>query len=253
MELQINDLQVKSILYYDPAYANESLSYCKKRNIDCLPSVDDSNTIYVRDNVANKFEPIEIDQLRKVNTSDKVFSRELLDKFKNNHLLLVYDEKELTGVVHFSDYNSIKINEYLYSLFFNYENLLRRFLVLNNLADKDMYEYYCRKYDTTKRDIHKIKMESYNEEKAKRLPAFQTWYLKDLFTLINHKKLIKLTDLGELRNIIMHARELVEKDDYSLGDLVYNIDSFSNFFEMVLTLKNDFKRVANKIRFLEST
>src|SRR5687767_4703682 len=119
------DIQISSILFYDPDLKDECYKFCVKRNIDCLPALDNPRKVYVRDDVIFDFLEEEVKDERIIDGSLNIFEPTLFEKFVTHPLLLVFSNNDLTGVVHFSDYNQPAVSIYLYEVFLSYEKALR--------------------------------------------------------------------------------------------------------------------------------
>jgi hypothetical protein len=254
MPIRFSDIQTSDLLYYDPDLKEICLHFCQDRNIDCLPSLDDPMMLYRRTETGFVLEAVTPERM--VDSRAFIFDQPLLERFRTNHLLFVYENKELTGVVHFSDYNRPAVSEYLFSLFSSYERSLRKLLILSGLANKDMLDRFQRVVAKTKneksRAIYTQKIGEYEKDRLRneKLPEFERFYLRDLIELINDQKIIKVSDkVNQLRNDIMHVHELVNMYDAHREDYIYSYASFKDFFELVIQLIYDFKRVNNRIAF----
>jgi hypothetical protein len=256
--LTFADIQTSDLLYYDPDLEETCLSFCRDRNIDCLPCLDDPLKFYQRTETGFREEQVTPD--RKVQSRENIFDALLLERFRRHHLLFVYADQELTGVVHFSDYNKPVVDAYLFGLLSSYERSLRKLLASNELTNEDMLAYFQWVADTTtEKDqrgayIRKRKtFEKYRPQNEK-LPLFERFYLDDLIELVRHKELIEVSQqVADLRNQVMHAHELVHMHDANQEDYIYDFNSFEEFFNQVGALLQGYKRVNNRIMFLEFT
>ena len=247
--ITFSDIQTSDLIYYDEKNREKCLEFCRKRDIDYLPSLSNSDQCY------NKAEDRiqDIENTMKVQIDDFIFSESLLGNFKKHRVLFVYSNKDLTGVVHFSDYNRSPVDIYLYSLLSSYEKALRKLLVKNGLNNEHMISYF----EETKRNdtYYRKRINEYNSNKEKysSLPPFEKFYLRDLIELAKHKKIIDLSndEVINLRNDIMHAHELVNKRNPNQDDYIYDIESFEKLFKRVRSLLDDIKRVNNQIAFSE--
>lgn len=252
----LEDIQTSDLLYYDPDFKEVCFRFCQERDIDCLPALDDPLKYYRK--VESGFTEEIVTPERMVDGGTFIFEQSLLERFRASSLLFVYTKNELTGVVHFSDFNRPAVDLYLFGLLSAYEKSLRRLLVLHGLKNQDMLDYFQMIVETTKKDktrgIYSRKKDEFDEKRDRneKLPVFESFYLLDLIDLAKHKKIISLSpNANDLRNMIMHAHELVNKDDASRDDYIYNFASFEKFFNQVISLLRDCKRVNNKIAFLE--
>jgi len=177
-----------------------------------------------------------------------------MESFRANHLLFVYTNKELTGVVHFSDYNRPEVDDYLFGLLSAYERSLRKLLIQNGLKNQDMLAYFQAVVDSSKeadekqKYRRKIKEDEKYRTRNEKLPNFEKFYLRDLIELAEDRGIIKVGEnVNDLRNMVMHAHELVNLEDVSRNDYIYDFETFEKFFKRVLDLLRDFKKVNNKI------
>ena len=259
--VRIADIQTSALLYYDPDFQTESYQFCRDRKIDCLPLVGDDTAFYKRNDDTAGFEPRKITAERKINASTFIFRPDLLERFRQHPLLFVFENDELTGVVHFSDYNKRVVSNYLFSLLFDYEKSLRTLATLSRLTNEDMGAYFEEKLAAAQAKGKKVE---YFENKVgyyqrkqyemKRLPEFQVFYLEDLISLLNHREVMDLNgSVRDLRNAIMHAHELVDMVDVTTPDFIYDFESFKIFFERVQIFLHDAQRVKNRIVFVSRT
>jgi hypothetical protein len=255
--ITISDIQTSDLLYFDPALKDSCYKFCRDRDIDCLPALDDQQIIYLRDESTLSFRKEGITEDRKVAGFTNIFDEQMLKHFSKHPLLMVYSNMTLSGVVHFSDYNSSVVSLYLYELFLAYEKNLRALLVKHKLNNADMLAYFEMKKSKAKKEkdtrFYEDKIRAYNENLSKneKLQQFESFYLKDLIALANNRRITSLSDkVFELRNMVMHAHEFVNMEDPNTDDLIYNSETFKKFFELALILHKDYKRVSNHLAFI---
>jgi hypothetical protein len=252
--LIISDIATTEILFFDETFKDKCFRFCKQRDIDFLPSLDSPSEIYVRDDEDTDFKIKKITPDQIIYSDQKVFQQKILDVFRENNLLFIYSMGELTGVVHFSDFNKSIVTTYLFNVFFKYEKHLRELLKKYGYSNKNMVEFFESKANFPKSNsFFQKKLDSYNrnQEKINKLPPFQSFYLDDLIRLANTKYNDLNEEVIELRNMIMHAHELVNKHDWNEDNYIFNFDTFENFFQRAIILHKDFERVKNKIKFLK--
>lgn len=247
----LSDVQTNDLVYYDPKFEKECLSFCQRRDIDCLPSLTDPMKFYRKSGSSFEERKVLPDQI--VDEQMQIFDPLLLDKFSAYRLLFVMNHNHLSGVIHFSDYNKPVVHTYLYYQISTYERSLRKLLEDNGKKNQDMLEYYQAKIEASSgknQNRYKRNLNSYlkNQEENEKLTPFECFYLLDLIELADHCDVIKLnTETNELRNQIMHAHELVLLADRGRQALVYTLSSFTQFFNRALNLLKDCKRVNNRI------
>lgn len=204
--LTIGDIQTRDILYYDKKLNDICYKFCERREIDCLPDFNDPKTIYIRKS-RYKFESEQVGKDRVVSSTMNIFNPAMIERFRTQPLLLVFEFNELTGVVHFSDYNLSIVSHYLFEKLFAYERTIRNFLSI---------------------------------EERKSLKSYESKGLLDVIQRANRKGKFKLDeDVKNLRNSVMHAKEFVNRQIQTSDDMVYNFDSFEQFFKRVFNLHRD--------------
>jgi hypothetical protein len=258
-KLRISDIQTTELLYYDQDYAADCYEFCKQRDIDCLPAISEpSDFYYHRVDESKGFRLQSVETERRLPGFTYIFNPDLIDRFREHAVQFVYEHEELTGVVHFSDYNRPEVRIYLYALLAEYERNLRMLAIRSGLTNHDMKAYYEDMQEAVKGDSNQTwffnkRLRRYEkiQQEAPQKPPFQGFYLNDLIRLINHRGIMTLDEkVVDLRNMIMHAEEMVHMVDVTTPDYVFDIDSFAAFFELVQTLLRDAKRVKNRIAFL---
>jgi hypothetical protein len=240
------------MFFYDEGYKDKLKEFCEERNITYLPSIEGSNVCYTLIN--NDFKEIKIKDEQKVDVDDHIFDYLFLEKFEKHSVLFVFNKKRLISIVHFSDYNRESVHIYLYKMILDFENSLRNLLVLDDLKNEDMIVFFKKhandEYYSKRLECHNKKSEI---EKRKQLEPFQTFYLKDLIGLINHKNILKLSEEAcDVRNQVVHFVSPVRHENYEEKKLIYTFDSFKEFFDNVKLLKEQYKKATNKLN-LEAT
>lgn len=240
--LTISNLQVTDILYYDEAFRHACYRFCEQRDIDYLPSVEDDGFVYQVDSDTKSFLKIQILDTQRVDTHEEIFHPKLLARFNTFGVLFVYENHNLVGVVHFSDYNKDIVRIYVYSLIIEYERLLR-ILLSKDYQNANMVDFL-----RAKKKQNKIREYEKRETQADRLPPFHLFYLSDLIEFANENGVFNTNPhINVLRNKIMHAQELVEMKDFKTDDYIYDYRTFELFFRQVTVLKHDLKRVRNRL------
>jgi len=255
--LRISDIETKDMLFFDAEFKEKCFKFCSQRDIEFLPSLDDSTKIYVRDEKNHDFKVETVSEQRKINGFQRAFDLQVLNAFRQNHLLFVFTEGEFSGVVHFSDFNKSIVSAYLFEVFFQYEKTLRIFLQECGLSNSDMVQFFEIKVEQAKkdssRDFYQRKIEGYLKKKTEidKLPPFQSFYLDDLISFSNlHGSNLNI-DVIELRNMIMHAHELVNMENWSADNFIFDFLPFEKFFRRAIALHNDYRKLKNKVAFLQ--
>jgi len=254
--LRVLDIATQDVLFYDEEFEENCYRFCRKRDIDCLPSLEHGDRIHVRDDSRKGFIDAVLAGERRIDGSRRLFHPEVLESFRKNHLLFVYSGEDLAGVVHFSDFNKSTVSIYLYELLFQYERNLRIFLQACGLTNADMKKYFQLKIaearEPKSKDYYQRKLRRYTSSQSKndRLPPFQSFYLDELVGLAKSRGSTLKTNVVELRNMIMHAHELVNKQDWTADNYIFDFETFEEFFTRALALHADCRKIKNKVAFL---
>ena len=89
------DIQTQDILFYDDSFKAECYDFCLKRDIDCLPALENDSRIYVRDDEIKCFKVEEVSPTRIVDASTNIFNPNVLELFRKNSLLLIHTHGEI--------------------------------------------------------------------------------------------------------------------------------------------------------------
>lgn len=256
--LRIRDIETRDILYYEPDLAERCYEFCKAREIDCLPALDRSFDLYVRDDATRAFQRQACEPDRIVEAYQLAFDPAMLPVLARYRLLLVRDHGELDGVIHFTDFNKEVVSRYLYALFYRYERALRSLLALSGYHNADLLRYIremAQKAETKEARMHYggRKGDYHTErfqEKLRNSPAFQPFYLDDLIDFANATGSALDPRVVELRNMVMHSHEMVNKQDWDANGYIFEFSVFEQFFGQALALQADDRRVRNKVALL---
>ncbi len=249
----IADIMTADLLYYDEGHHDDCYRFCEERDIDCLPVIGDSS-FYRRNDEIRGMEQRRLTADRRLNAHTPLFRPDLLDRFRRQHVMFIFDRGEMTGVVHFSDYNKSLVSAYLYLQIAAYEQSLRQILTRLKLEHTDMLAYFKVRIetasDTSDRDFYSRARNQFNNKAVKMptAPKFQAADLRHLIGFVESHGLIELDDeVVELRNSIMHANRLVDMVDPNNDDYIYDFASFEVFFTRALLLLKDSRRVHNRL------
>ena len=228
--LRISDIETKDILFFDAEFQEKCFKFCSQRDIEFLPSLDDSTQIYVRDDNTQDFKREPISEQRKMDGFQRAFDSQVLDAFRQNHLLFVFTEGEFSGVVHFSDFNKSSVSLYLFEVLIQYEKTLRIFLQECALRNSDIVKFFENKVTQAKKDssrnFYQKRIDDYQKKRAEieKLPQFQSFFLDDLISFANTVQGTNLeTNVRKLRNMIMHAHELVNMENWSADNFIFEL------------------------------
>lgn len=253
--LCFDKIMTSEVLFYDDAFNEDCKKFCKKRNITYLPWKKDERFCYKL--VDDKFKKKRITESQKVNVKEFVFQASVVEKFQKHQVLFVHRNSDIAGVVHFCDYNRNPVSVYGYALLLEFEKKLRKLLVSNGLNNDDMLAFFSKKRDNFSKGNdkgyygRKVKFfqKAENQAKMKELEPFQMFYLKDLIDLLNFKNIYTVPDAinDDLRNTIMHSKNVVKHEDYVTSRLIYNFASFCEFIELIMLLQRESESVSKQI------
>lgn len=242
----------KEVLFYYDESKEDCKVFCEQRNITYLPCKNALGLCYTLE--GDRFKQKKIEESQKVNIEDKLFDASIRDKFQKHQVLFVFMKDVLCGVVHFSDYNRNPVAIYVYSLLLEFERKLRELLIYEGLNNNDMLTFFEKQVEKGDDNGHySKKTKDYKkpekQKERKELEQFQTFFLKDLIDLLQYKGLYSVPTAinRELRNPIMHAKNVVRHEDYENSSLIYNFKSFRDFLELVGILRLETVNISKKI------
>ena len=249
--IKIKDIMTKDVMYYDSEIDDELKKYCREKDITYLPSLDLKKVYFLHSEV---FEDKEIKKSLKIAPQLYVFDEGLLKQFqREKHILFIFKQKLIVGIIHFSDYNRIEVYTYLYELIANLERDLRKLLISMKFINDDMLKFF--KEHADRDEVYKEKYNKFKDSsnKLNKVGPFEFFDLSDLVAFCNGKRIVIIGhDILELRNKVMHSRSGVKNKDYEQDPFIYNIESFKDFFNEAITLQAEFKRIHNRLKIRES-
>jgi hypothetical protein len=238
-EPRFEDIMTTEIYFSEDFSENEAAKFLKERDITYLPSRINNSYLYKLEN--NLLKPVKLEKDQRIDTEKSIFDKNVLGLFKKSEVLFVFSENKLVGVVHFCDYNREPVFIYGYSKILNFEKNLRNILIKHGLKNNDMKECFKAKADNI---VFKKKYQDFDKLPIKSSEPFQCCYLLDLISLLAHKKILKISHkVNDLRNYIMHGRNIVEHKNYEEANLIYDFHSFENIFNLITLFNEECEKV----------
>lgn len=257
IDLCFDKIMTTKVLFYDDVFKEDCKMFCERRNITYLPSKKNYSSCHKLD--GDEFKKMRIEESQRVDVKDGMFGNSILEKFEKHHVLFVYRKNEISGVVHFCDYNRNPVCVYVYALLLEFERKLRELLISHGLNNNDMLDFFGKHAEKHKKNGHySRKAEEYRkietQLKMKDLEPFQMFDIKDLIDLLNSKGIyeVPMAINDVLRNAIMHAKNVVRHKDYESSGLIYDFESFREFFRLVNSLRSGIDEVSKEIIPLEA-
>ena len=259
--ITFKDIQTTDLLYYDSSKDIKNICYdfCDKRDIDFLPSIvgkenDGEYKIFKLDRVNRSFKKINIKEDQIISVNHNIFDVNVLSLFEKNSVLFVFDKIKngsLSGIVHFSDYNSEIVSHFLYNYLHKFEKALREVLKIKNIDDSAILDYFETQQKNYKPDAkeyikYQCRIDEYHDNKDLH-SSFQNYYIDDLIGLLKAKKILTSIDIDRIRSIrndVMHIRNFVKKIKSS-NSLKYDFNTFKKSFDKVIYFNKQFKRILN--------
>ena len=255
LKLNFEDISKSNILYYDKKVEEACFDICETLKIDNMPDYDSQHYFELVDKA---FYKKEITPDVRLSNQDQIFDETLLEKFTNNkhNVLFVFRGEVLSGIAHFSDYNQTKVLQAIQDDILTFERKMRQYLFLEGYKNKDMMDYF--KYRAEKNSSSqkfywgKIEKLERSSSQMEQLGEFQFFDLKDLlefgnssfsnkifssksieYDSKNNKKEHQINLVCNLRNMAMHGKNPVEKNQETS---VYSIESLRYLFTALKTL-----------------
>lgn len=244
--IKIKDIMIKDVIYYETEIEDNLKTFCKKEKITYLPSLDLKKVYFLHhEELKNK----EIEGNLIISPDLNVFNESLLKLFQEGeHILFIFDQNLIVGIIHISDYNHVEVYTYLYELIANLERDLRKLLDLSNLNNDDILEFF-KKHADNKHYKEKCSVFEDYGNKFNEVGPFEFFDLSDLVALCNYEKIVKIDQrVIELRRKVMHSRSGIKNKDYEQNYPIYDFTSFETFFNDVIILQVEFKRIHNRVK-----
>ncbi len=247
ISLCFDKIMTSEVLFYSLAFDEDCRKFCTKREITYLPSETNSKLCYTLIN--DKFDENVIEDSQKVNIKDHIFDNSVVEKFEKHHVLFAYRDNDVAGVIHFSDYNRPLVFVKIYVLLLEFEKKIRKLLISRKFTNRDMVEFFK---NHSENPHYEGKFKKYQkpskQNEMKKVEKFQTFNLKDLIGLVTSKKIAKIPEsINDLRKAIMHGKNVVKYKNSHESTLIYEFESFKEFFKSINSLKSEIKKVANLI------
>lgn len=254
--LTFKDIMTRSVVYYDERYIETCRDFAETRKISYMPLIDDPEKCYKYDLDAKRFEKkaLWIKDPQSVEVTNDIFKWSLIEKFKDYEVLFVKNEKNLVGVVHFSDYNRQAVYREVYNQLYLLERGLKYYIATFSQEKTNIYEWL--KYLKENSDLTRHKNITLNPKYQKRYSIT----LEDLHNSgasIHHILLFanqkELLDNGEdhiekirlLRNKIAHSELLIKVE--SKTDQSFRIEDFETLLDRIKSLRIVLRQVSNCI------
>jgi hypothetical protein len=232
------------ILFYENAFEQDCKIFCQRRNITFLPSKKDPDLCYKL--IGEEFKESQIETTQRVEAKCEIFDASVLAKFEKHYILFVYENNRIIGAVHFCDYNRDPVFLNVYPLLLKFERKLRDLLTSSGLENADMLEFF--KDHAKDNPVYEKKFIDFNypknRKKMSELEPFQMFNLIDLIALANSRIDLKIPEnINNLRNTIMHSKNVVKHGNYEVANLIYDFNSFRNFFNSVKQVKVEMEQI----------
>ncbi|MET3113464.1 hypothetical protein AAKU52_001189 [Pedobacter sp. CG_S7] len=244
----ISDIGVRDLIFYDVSNKEHLIDFCRKNGISYLPTRDRKG-IYKLYN--NDFVKDELSADLSVNSFDMLFADQTLEKFEkinSNEIRFILDNGKIRGVVHIIDYNNEFLYVELYRAILRFENNLRTVLIRYGFDNRDFIDWIYGQSINQKRESKREfwakrylelipdDLDKLNKTELIRRDAnpFQTFYLKELLLYFVSKRIVNGNDIAieelcNLRNLIMHSKDVTTYLVGLNGTVIYNFEGLKTF------------------------
>ena len=251
VKLTFKDIMKSQILFYDEKQENACREICNQLKIDNMPAIDGKNNFKL---INGTFQKQLIEERNKVAVNQRVFEKGLLDQFEANdhNVLFVYEGNVMQGVIHICDYNADVVLQVIQEDILRFERNLRTLLILSEYENQDIIDYMGSKMKNSKFFREKYQSCVSRKSEMSQFGEFQLFdfsimlyfcnstYSEECFKTGRHGE-----KLRELRNLVMHGKNIVSQDRKSL---IYSIQSLKDFFSDLNQLEHYSNLLIEKIR-----
>jgi len=244
--LEISDLMTEDVVYFSDEDEEDLAEFCELRDIDYLPLKQGFKVMKFNGEDFSE-EGLSSDMI--LAPDDRIFDQEVIESFLDSlGVKFVTSGGQIVGVVHFSDYNSKELYTELYSVLHEIEQNLRRLLEHKELEGKINLE-------------EELEISRFNpEDMALPLSTSNFSYMVQQIASIDKVaiefKAEKFTDkdyrIVELRNRVMHSKEMVLMQDGSKNQLNFSKDSFGRSLDRIKETYRIKRELEKKVENLPS-
>lgn len=243
-DLEISDLMTDDVIYFGDEDEKDLAEFCEIRDIDYLP-LKESFEVMEYDGEGFSRKSLLPDMI--LAPDSKIFDKKVIESFENNSSVkFVSSGDKIVGVIHFSDYNSKDLYIELYGVIHELEQNLRRFLEHKELNEKVNLEEDLEISNFNPRDMALPLSTSNFSSLIKKIDnsdEIDIDFRQEKFTEKDYQ-------IVELRNRVMHSKEMVLMQDSSKQELNFSEKSFKRSkerFEEAYRLK---EYLSKKVRNL---
>ncbi|GAB4415984.1 MAG: hypothetical protein OHK0039_25000 [Bacteroidia bacterium] len=228
------------IVYYDKEFRDECLEFCRVRNIEYLPDINDTVHLHYYDTQANRFEQRKIQEKQVLHPEAYIFGAGIEHVFLRYPVIFIIDRDLLQGVVHFSDYNHPLVYKALYEKLYRLERgMIHLLLNYGRFVETDFAEVL--KEEGGKLGDKLIDRSFFVRHKVS---------LTKIMLFARNRKLLKINSLEKislLRNKIAYSEDLVLRTSYATGLLEYDPASFTALMQGCEEIDKLMRQVINRI------
>lgn len=223
--LEISDLMTEDVVHFGDE--EELAEFCEIRDIDYLPLKNSFKVMRFDDGGFSK-EELTSDMI--LAPDKRIFDQEVIGSFLDGSgVKFVTSEDRVLGVIHFSDYNSKELYTELYSTIHELEQSLRRLLEHKELEGELDLEENLEISDFNPGDMAlplSTSKFSYMIRKVNASEKVDIEFKGEEFNGQDYQ-------IVELRNRVMHSKEMVLMQDGSKDELSFSKESFSRSIDRI--------------------
>lgn len=232
--LYISEIMTNSVIFYEKEQEQDLMAFCKERDITFLPSEDFKHVYKVN---SNNFEQMTMPENMKLHVGDEAFNLKTFEKFSENSTVkFVYQNEEIVGAFHFSDYNKNSAYVYLYAQILDFEKNLRDLLSKDH-TNEDLINRFKELVETEKSERrrklyeNKVHMFEKKRELIENSKPFEHFDITELISFANNKLKLKINQelIKDLRNKIMHFKQNIQNKEGRFDSLLFDFASFDHF------------------------
>jgi hypothetical protein len=269
-DIGLDEVTTHSVIYFEEEYKDTCSRICEVLFIDCFPTIE-GKTYWKK--TENSWEKKIINY--ETSIIREAFDKKLLGLFSANdsNIVFVSNDNFISGVIHFTNYESAQVYSALYRNFNVFEKSLREYLMMNGLDDEkylDYLENYKLKRERGKgQQIGERRLDELKKVKGQKR-SFENNYLLEIMEFavssFHSKTLLEKLDLNFLKakqvfdnredsvmKLVNRLRNQVMHHDNISGQSVFtphNFEDFKQFFELVLIFRLAFEQLSERVEKL---
>lgn len=265
-DISLNEVTTHSVIYFEDEYKDTCSRICDVLSIDCFPTIEGKGYWKKSGNSWEK-KKVEYD----TTSFKEAFDPRLLQLFSDNdsNIIFISNNHYITGVIHFTNYESAQIYSALYRNLNVFEKSLREYLIYNGLDNESFLEYLISYKLKKERGKQKERIQKRIDELTRvkdEKRHFENHYLLEIMEFstshFHNKQVLDRLNLSFFKDrvdyngenktamwLVNRLRNQVMHHDNISGQSVFtphNFEEFKQFFKLTMIFRSVFEQLSER-------